>query len=329
MQVVSGKLFTASFDGKILVWNCEEVQREIEAAGSSLNAPNAANNQNTAAGGGGRSSRSNSTSLPRGHSKAGNSKSGSKSKQSMIGASILNHTLELFPLHGITNKEQHSREVLYPQLRKESSSNNLAVNGKIERVLVGKRKRQFRQAVNNNNNNNNTNRRKSSTWSSSSSFSSSSKSKGCFASRIWPSRIRRSLSSSLRSLVESSNICCCCSPSSSSCCPRPTRRHFIGNSKTKVRRMRPHDTTRDQMSATAVNVNGRRRQQQQQQQQLSDTVRGLVESAGGDSARYHHYYHGTVNRNHQSTKADGTPPDDSANVQRAIDALEPYLRSFK
>lgn len=275
LQVVSGKLFTASFDGKVLVWNCNEMQKEIEAAGSSLTAP-VVNNQNSIS----RNSCSNFQSLSRRHSKGGKSKTASRQKQqSAIGASILNHTLELFPIAS-PGKEQHSRDTLYPQLRKKSS-NDLAVNGLIERVLTGKKK-PLRQSVNR--------RRKSS------SSSSSTKSSNCFGnSRIrWPARIR-SLSSSLTSLAKSSNFCWCA---------RRTKQHFIR--KTKVRRMKPHDTTRDQIA------NGCRKQEQ-----LSHSIRALIEPAG-DS----HY--SPANRNQ-----DGTLPDDSVNVQRAIDALEPYLRSFK
>lgn len=244
----------------------------MEAAGSSLTGQGT-NNQ-------GRNSISNSQSLPRRHSnKNSKSKSGTlKKKQPVIGASILNHTLELFPGGG-TGREQHSREALYPQLRKGSST-DLAVNGAIERVLTGKKKR-FRQQQSLNN------RRKSSTC-------SSTQSSSCFSSQIWPEKLR-SLSLSLSSLAKSH----------SSCWSSRTRKHL--GRKTKVHQFKP----RDQVAG-----HGR----QDQGGTLNHSIRNLIESK-----------HSLGNRNQQkgAKEASGNVPADSANVQRAIDALEPYLRSFK
>lgn len=258
------------------------MQQEIEAAGSNL-AGQGANAQAL-----GRSSLSNSQSLPRQHANK-NSKSKNdtlKKKQSAIGASILSTTFELFPDRSSTGRQQHSRETLYPQLRKKSS-NDLPINGMIERVLTGKKKRFNQQSFTNN-------RRKSSS-------SSSTKSSSCFGKRIWPEKLR-SLSFRLTSLARLP----------SSCWSSRTRKHL--GRKTKVHQLKPRDTARDQVA-----------NRRHEQGKLNHSIRALmIESTLGDK-------HNSVNRNQQKNgkEAFDSQPDDSANVQRAIDALEPYLRSFK
>jgi len=315
--VVSGRLFTASFDGRIIVWDCADVQKNVNS--TNLTEGTTANDQSRAA------TRSNSDAyVAEGNNLKSNNSSFRLGKQqdqpqdqlktTYIGPSLLNHTLQLFA------KPHHTREELYPELVKskktraasiQSAKENALVSGLISKAisrknrgLMGSMRRGSQAGQQQSRTGKSVTRNDSS-----SSTSSEDKKRGCF-SRF--ERLIHSSSSSTRSNKQANQPKVW--PISEQMASKSGKSKCKGH-KVKTKKIRRNRETRHD----AVNRSRARMGNHESGETLNQSIRALIQSADE--------YEDDEGDDEQG--GGGVGVGDSANVRRAIDALEPYLRSFK